>query len=162
MTASADENPDLFWGIRGGGGNFGIVTSFHYRLHEVGPMVYGGMLLCDRRTARATPLAFMRDYMTEAPDDAWRWRRVRERAPGAVRAGGAAAPAGGGRDRLLDRQPGGGRARGRTDPERDEARRGRGPADAVHGASEHARRRRAARESAATSRRSSWRTWTTT
>ena len=68
VTASADENPDLFWGIRGGSGNFGIVTSFHYRLHEVGPMVYGGMLLATPDRARDT-LAFMRDYMAEAPDD---------------------------------------------------------------------------------------------
>jgi FAD/FMN-containing dehydrogenase len=41
---SAQENPDLFWGIRGGGGNFGVVTSFEYRLHPVGPKVLAGML----------------------------------------------------------------------------------------------------------------------
>src|ERR1700730_4761104 len=43
LTANATQNPDLFWALRGGGGNFGIVTSFEYQLHAVGPTVYGGM-----------------------------------------------------------------------------------------------------------------------
>jgi FAD/FMN-containing dehydrogenase len=44
IAASADEHPDLFWGLRGGGGNFGIVTSFKYRLHPLGPTVLAGVL----------------------------------------------------------------------------------------------------------------------
>lgn len=44
VHASADEHPDLFWAIRGGGGNFGAVTNFEFRLHEVGPMIHMGLL----------------------------------------------------------------------------------------------------------------------
>jgi FAD/FMN-containing dehydrogenase len=68
VTASADSNPDLFWGLRGGGGNFGIVTSFVYRLHEVGPIVYGGLLGCPAERA-GDILRFLREYMPGAPED---------------------------------------------------------------------------------------------
>ena len=43
--ASASENPDLFWAIRGGGGNFGVVTSFEFRLHQLGPEVLAGLIV---------------------------------------------------------------------------------------------------------------------
>jgi FAD/FMN-containing dehydrogenase len=68
VRASADENPELFWGLRGGGGNFGVVTSFEYRLHEIGPLIYGGMLVALPDRAETT-LRFMREYMREAPED---------------------------------------------------------------------------------------------
>src|SRR3954464_98843 len=68
VKCSPRENSDLYWGLRGGGGNFGIVTSFVFRVHEVGPMIYGGMLVAD--PARAGDiLRFMREYMEEAPED---------------------------------------------------------------------------------------------
>ena len=66
VTASADENADLFWGLRGGGGNFGIVTSFEYRLHPVGP-VLGGMLVYPLDRAKDVLRTF-RDFNASAPD----------------------------------------------------------------------------------------------
>lgn len=59
MRASADENADLYWALRGGGGNFGIVTAFEYRLHGVGPDVLAGSLIYDFDQARAVlPAAY--------------------------------------------------------------------------------------------------------
>ena len=68
VHASADENPDLFWAIRGGGGNFGIVTAFHLQLHQVGPIVYGGMLVFPPHGA-ADLLRAYRDFVRDAPDE---------------------------------------------------------------------------------------------
>jgi FAD/FMN-containing dehydrogenase len=68
VTASADENPELLWGLCGGNGNFGIVTSFTYRMHRIGPMIYGGMLVALPDRA-ADVLRFLRDFMAQAPDD---------------------------------------------------------------------------------------------
>ena len=68
LTASATENADLFWGLRGGGGNLGLVTSFEYRLHPIGPMVTGGVVLHPAERA-AEALRFYRDYMANASDD---------------------------------------------------------------------------------------------
>lgn len=53
LRASADEHPDLFWAIRGGGGNFGVVTEFEFRLHEVGPMIQFGMFFWELDRAPA-------------------------------------------------------------------------------------------------------------
>jgi FAD/FMN-containing dehydrogenase len=68
VRASEDENADLFWGLRGGGGNFGVVTVFEYRLHEIGPMVAGGMVLWPMEQAGEI-LRFYRDWMESAPDE---------------------------------------------------------------------------------------------
>jgi hypothetical protein len=68
VTASETENSELFWGIRGGGGNFGVVTSFTYRLHQVGPLVYGGLMAAPPERAAET-LRFVRDYFADAPED---------------------------------------------------------------------------------------------
>jgi len=67
LTASADEHPDLFWGLRGGGGNFGVVTSFEYRLHPVGT-VLGGMLVYPLARAGEV-LRRVRDVADAAPDE---------------------------------------------------------------------------------------------
>jgi FAD/FMN-containing dehydrogenase len=66
--ASADEHPDLFWALRGGGGNFGVVTSFEFRLHSVGPTVLAGPILWDA-TEVSDLLRFYRDFIRDAPDD---------------------------------------------------------------------------------------------
>jgi len=68
VTASESEHPELFWGLRGGGGNFGVVTSFRYGLHEIGPIVLGGMLIAAPERG-AEVLRFMRGYMADAPED---------------------------------------------------------------------------------------------
>ena len=67
VTASADENPDLFWALRGGGGNFGIVVEFEFALRPVGPIILGGMLIWPRERAAEVTRAY-RDLMAEAPD----------------------------------------------------------------------------------------------
>jgi len=67
LTVSADENPDLFWGIRGGGGNFGVVTSFEYQLHPVGPLL-AGLVLYPAEAARES-LELFREVAMAAPDE---------------------------------------------------------------------------------------------
>jgi hypothetical protein len=67
VTASAEENTDLFWAVRGGGGNFGVAVSFEFRAHPV-HTVYGGMILYPRERAREYLRAY-RDLTDEAPDE---------------------------------------------------------------------------------------------
>jgi FAD/FMN-containing dehydrogenase len=68
ITASAERNADLFWGIRGGGSNFGIVTSFEFQLERVGPTVLAGMAFFPMEEAHDV-LRRYRDYANAAPDD---------------------------------------------------------------------------------------------
>lgn len=68
LTASATENQDLFWGLRGGSGNFGVVTSFEYQLHAVGPTILGGMVAYPLGRAKEV-LNFYRQFAKAAPDD---------------------------------------------------------------------------------------------
>ena len=67
VTANATENPELFWAARGGGGNFGVVTSFEYRVHPVG-QVLGGMMAHSLDRAREA-LRFLREFTPSAPDN---------------------------------------------------------------------------------------------
>lgn len=68
LTASDGENPDLFWALRGGGGNFGVAVSLEYRLHPVGPIVTGGIAAHPLPAARDV-LRFYRDVTAAAPDE---------------------------------------------------------------------------------------------
>lgn len=68
LRASVDENPDLFWGLRGGGGNFGIVTSFEYQLHEIGTEVIAGGVTFPEAQARDA-LRFYDQFARSAPDE---------------------------------------------------------------------------------------------
>jgi FAD binding domain/Berberine and berberine like len=68
VTASETENADLFWGIRGGGGNFGIVVDFEFRLNPVGPTVLAGPILWDVNDSPQV-MRYYRNWISEAPDD---------------------------------------------------------------------------------------------
>jgi FAD/FMN-containing dehydrogenase len=68
VRASRDEEPDLFWALRGGGGNFGVATSFEFQLHPVGPMVTGGLIAHPFERARDL-LGFYRDTTRSLPDE---------------------------------------------------------------------------------------------
>jgi hypothetical protein len=68
LRASADEHADLFWGLRGGGGNFGIVTEFEFKLHPVGPVVTAGAIFF-RGEGAGDLLRFYREWVEEIPDE---------------------------------------------------------------------------------------------
>src|SRR3954447_229370 len=68
VHASETENADLLWGLRGGGGNFGIVTQFEFELHRLGPIVYAGPIFYPAEASRELVLTF-RDWAADAPDE---------------------------------------------------------------------------------------------
>ena len=80
IQASATENADLFWGLRGGGGNFGAVSSFEYRLHPVGPMVLSGLIVHPFARAREL-LAGYRKVAAEASEELTQWVVLRKAPP---------------------------------------------------------------------------------
>jgi len=68
LNANNQQNPDLFWGLRGGGGNFGVATSFEFQLHPVDPVMFGGDLMFAWNDA-ADVLKFFFDFAKQAPDE---------------------------------------------------------------------------------------------
>jgi FAD/FMN-containing dehydrogenase len=80
IKANKDENPDLFWGLRGGGGNFGVVTSFEYRLHQVGPEVLAGLIIHPFKDAKKVFMHY-RSFVAQAPDSVTCWCVLRKAPP---------------------------------------------------------------------------------
>jgi FAD/FMN-containing dehydrogenase len=80
VHASEGENPDLFWGLRGGGGNFGVVTSFEFQLHPVGPEVLSGLIVFPFEQARSVLTEFAR-FTRSMPDELTVWMVTRKAPP---------------------------------------------------------------------------------
>ena len=76
VRASATEHPDLFWALRGGGGNFGVVTRFEFRLHPVGPGVLSGLIVYPLSEAKSV-LQRYREFAAKAPDELAVWSVLR-------------------------------------------------------------------------------------
>ncbi len=79
-VVSSSREPDLFWAIRGGGGNFGVVTSFEVKLHPVGPLVHSGLVVYPGAQAREVLRAW-RDFSESAPDELTAWLVLRKAPP---------------------------------------------------------------------------------
>ena len=79
-VASGTSESDLFWALRGGGGNFGVVTSFEFQLHPVGPQIYAGLVVYPFAQARSALRAW-RDFTTGAPDELSVWCVLRKAPP---------------------------------------------------------------------------------
>lgn len=80
IRASASENAELFWGLRGGGGNFGIVTNFEFALHPVGPNVLAGLIVHPLSDAKEV-LRFYREFVPETPEELAVWAVMRKAPP---------------------------------------------------------------------------------
>jgi FAD/FMN-containing dehydrogenase len=80
VRANAQENPDLFWGIRGGGGNFGIVTLFEFQLHPVGPEVLSGLIVFPFTQAKPLLVKY-RQFVDQIPEDLNIWAVLRKAPP---------------------------------------------------------------------------------
>ena len=80
VRASATEHPDLFWALRGGSGNFGVVTRFEFRLHPVGPDVLSGMIVYPFAEAKRV-LQQYREFTAKAPDELSVWAVLRKAPP---------------------------------------------------------------------------------
>lgn len=80
VQASAEKNADLFWALRGGGGNFGVVTSFEYRLHKLGPEVLAGLVVYPFDQARQVFEGYRR-FAAAAPDEMTAWLVLRQAPP---------------------------------------------------------------------------------
>jgi FAD/FMN-containing dehydrogenase len=80
VTASPQDDADLFWGIRGGGGNFGIVTSFEFQAHPVGPEVMAGLIVHPLADAPAV-LRYYREFVAQAADELSVWVVLRQAPP---------------------------------------------------------------------------------
>ncbi len=80
VNASADENHDLFWALRGGGGNFGVVTCFEFQAAKVGPEIYSGVIVKKYENMKEY-IQFHRDYVRTMPDDMTIWMVIRKAPP---------------------------------------------------------------------------------
>jgi FAD/FMN-containing dehydrogenase len=80
VSASAEENPDLFWALRGGSGNFGVVTRFEFQLHEAGPNLLSGLIVYSMSEAKSV-LQKYREFVAGAPDELTVWAVLRGAPP---------------------------------------------------------------------------------
>src|SRR5262249_60509248 len=80
VRASAQDHPDLFWALRGGGGNFGVVTRFEFRLHPVGPELLSGLIVYPLSEAKPV-LQQYREFAAQAPDELSVWAVLRKAPP---------------------------------------------------------------------------------